>query len=426
MKRRRVVWAVIAVLVACLLLALLFWRENFSKRVLPDGTVLTLSGVKVGRTNVYLHGNRVSKALGPLAPSNGVNVAGIELKRPAVRSVWAPEDTEILSVELKVAAGSTQANTFLSPPFHRHRRLLLSGDDDSGFVFVKEMQNFRQEPDGVFTLITAESYPRDSRQLHFRLEERTSFTNRDWRETATFVVRNPKPARVEPWVAERFPRHRLAEGLEVEVGELTVSPERIHPTDIWEHTAVLPVRVHAQGQLATNWNIQGGTIRDASGNHDSFTFGFSKRITNDWTTYRIFRPLDPRKVWKFQVDFARDADFPATNLYSFSVPWPLGAPVQTNMGGHPVRIEFVQSDMLSVELIEKPAPQRLNLLRAVDDRGTNVLQHGGSWGQHVVWRKLSIAQAGSDFPRHVHATIAIDANYRVEFLLQPNYRNGTN
>jgi hypothetical protein len=418
MRRKAV--ALILIAVFCIA-AFLVWRGNSSKQALKDGTVLELSGLKVGKTNVYSHGTRLSKVLGRFAPSNGIHVAGLKLQRPQLVEMSALEGSEILTAELWLDPGSPQEKSFISPPFYRKHRLLISGDDDDSFSFVKEFDGFKKQADGLVSLVWAESYPRDSRRLHFRLEERETNNTREWREVATFAVRNPKPAQVEPWKPDRSTRIKLADGLEVETGELAIRHEPIHPTDIWEYTAFLPVRVFSNGQLATNWGIAGGQVRDASGSYDSFSYGFTKRVTNGWTEYRIHRPLDPAKVWKFQVGFARDTDFPATNLFSFTVPWPLPGAIQTNLGGFPVRIDFVNTDMLSVELTNKLTHQRLTLVKAVDDEGTNLDSWTGSWGQHRFCKMLKLTRPPTPKPGKVHATVAIHENYETEFMLLPRY-----
>ena len=420
MRRRAVILAVIAVF--CVV-GLLLWRDTSSKQVLPDGTVLVLSGLKVGRTNVYSHGTGLSKALGRIAPSNAISVFGLKLQRPQVIQMPGPEGGELLTAELSVGPGSPRENAFISPPFYRKHRLLISGDDGDRFTFVKELSDFRRQVDGVFSLVWAWSYPRGSRRLHFRLEERQTNNTRDWRELATFVMKNPRPVRAEAWRPANLPRLKLADGLDVEVGELAVRHEPINAGDIWEYTAFLPVRVFRNGQVATNWGIQGGKMWDATGNYDSFSYGFTRRVTNDWTMYRMHRPLDPRKVWKFQVGFAPDSDFPVTNLFSFSVPWPLSGAIQTNLGGSPIRIDFVNTDMLSVQLTNKPPHLRITFIKAVDDEGTDLDSRAGSWGQHGFWKMLKLTRTATSRPVQVHATVAVHENYDAEFMLQPRYES---
>src|SRR6266536_2170625 len=318
--------ATLIVIVICFVVGLVLWLDDSTKQTLPDGTVLVLSGVKIGRTNVYAHGTWLSKILGRFAPSNEVSVAGLKLERPAKVTYTAPEGSEGLTAQFRLLPGSPRENTLVSPPFYRKFRLVISGNDD--YAFVNEFDGFREKANGLFAYVGTSSFPRDSRFLRFRLEERDSSESRDWRELTTFVVKNPKEARIEPWKTERQPRLKLADGLEVEVGELIVRHEPIHPTDIWEYTGLLPVRVIQNGQMRTNWGLHNGPIRDASGNFDHFTF--SKIITNDWMVYRIFRPLDPTKAWRFQVNVALDSDFPATNLFSFTLPRTLTGTIQAN------------------------------------------------------------------------------------------------
>jgi len=370
------------------------------------------SNLKTGRTNVYTHGTWLSQTLGRFAPASGINIAGFKLEQPTRVTYTAPEGSESLTARLRLLPGSPRENTLVSPPFHRKFRLLIPSDDD--FAFVREFDGFQQLTDGLCAYVSPSSFPRDSRLLRFRLEERDTSESRDWREVATFVVKNPKVARIEPWRTERHPRLKLADDLELAVGELIVRHEPINPTDIWEYSGLLPVRVIQNGQMRTNWGIHNGPIRDASGNFDQFTF--SKVITNDWMVYRMFRPLDPTKAWRFQVNVALDSDYPATNLFSFTVPWPLTGVIQTNLGGFPVGISFVNTEMLSVELTNKPPETRLTFVKAVDDEGNDLDDWSGSWRQHSFWKSLKLSK-----PAQVRATIAIHRNYPVEFTLLPTY-----
>jgi hypothetical protein len=62
----------------------------------------------------------------------------------------------------------------------------------------------------------------------------------------------------------------------------------------------------------------------------------------------MFRPLDPTKAWRFQVNVALDSDFPATNLFSFTIPRTLTGTIQTNLGGFEVHIGYNNADWLNV------------------------------------------------------------------------------
>ncbi len=207
------------------------------------------------------------------------------------------------------------------------------------------------------------------------------------------------------------------------MGDLTVRHEPPHRTDIWEYSAELPLRITRHGQPVTHWGMLEGKVRDCSGNFDHLPA--SKTLTNDWMVYRIFRTLDPTKLWKFQVTIGRDGEFPATNLFSFAVPFPLPAPLQTNLGGFPCRIEFVNTTMLSVQLTQKPPGMRLSFVSAADAEGVDLKEFGGSWGQHLFWKFLNLTK-----PTQVYATVAIRPETEVEFTLEPKYerqpRHGSN
>jgi hypothetical protein len=409
MKRLSLI--VIAALI-CVAIVFALDEGDSSKRTLTDGTVLTLSGAKIGRTNVYTHGTFLTRTLGSLLPTNGLTLRGFKFKRPVKTTFVGPEGSEILSVQLRLSFGSPRERALEAPPFFRKYRLLIRGDDD--FSYVKEIDGFKLQPDGLFADIWAWSFPRSSKQLHFRLEERNKRDSTDWHEVTTFVLRNPKPAKIETWQTQDSPRLKIAEDLELQIGELTVSHEP-HPFDIWEEKALLPVRVVSHGNVVTNWGIHNGPIRDATGNLDFFTF--SKIITNDWMVYQDFRPLDPAVPWRFRVSLARDSDFPETNLYHFTIRWPVKGTIQTNFAGFPALISFVNQYMLSVELPTKPANNRLTFVSAVDDKGSDMDDRTGSWSQHSFWRSLKSFRLSSPTP--IRVTIAILTNYPVEFTLDP-------
>ena len=390
---------------------LALWLPKGSKQTLSDGTILVLSGVKIGRTNVYTHGTLLSKLIGRFAPAKGITFGRFKLQPPIKITIGGePMETVCAEVQLLHAGSPRRELSFISPAFYRKFRLLVSGDDD--FVFVQEFDRFKLPPDGTFGYFSARSFPRDSRLLHFRLEERDDSNKRDWREVTTFIVKNPSRASIQPWKGEHSTRFKLDSSLDVEVGELVVRHEPIHPIDIWEYLALLPIRITNNTQAVTNWGIREGTVEDASGNFDHFTF--SKIMTNDWMVYRMFRPLDPTKPWRFNVKFAIDSDFPKTNLFSFVVPFGLTTSIRTNLGGQPVEIGFVNSDMLSVQLTNKPAATRLTFVTATDDGGNNLDGRTGSWGQHSFWRRIERPPTPQ-----IHVTVAIHPTYPATFTLLP-------
>jgi hypothetical protein len=93
----------------------------------------------------------------------------------------------------------------------------------------------------------------------------------------------------------------------------------------------------------------------------------------------------------------------------------LGGLVPSNgLSGWPAEIRFVNTDMLSVELTNKPSHLRMTFVDARDDEGNNLDNWIGSWGQHSFWKSLKLSK-----PTTVHATVAIRENYEADVTLQP-------
>jgi hypothetical protein len=412
-------WKVaVGVLAICVVIGFLVWRGDSTSRRLADGSTMVVSRVRVGHSNVYTHGNFLSKTVGRFAPTNGLTIAGSTIPRPTqVKQIaWlaGTQNWEVLTAEVRLLPRSAQVDDFLKPPFYRKYRVVLIGDD--GFTYVQEYQQFKQYPDGLFSYINANTFPRTSRRLHIRIDQRESSSTRDFREVAMFDVKNPKPIRPERWVVEKSPRIKVGTDVEVEVGELVVRSEPIHQSDMWEHIAILPLRFVTGGKVATNWGIHDTRVRDASGNFDYF--GSLRSVTNDWVLYHGFRPLDPAQPWRFDVGFALAENFPETNLFSFEVSWPMAGTNQTNFGGLPVSICWVNTDMLAVELPGQPAAWRLTFVEARDAEGNDLNDRSGSWRQHGFWRLLKVRSSKG---MKVSATVAIHPNYPATFILQPRH-----
>src|SRR4029434_9796191 len=98
--RRKVIIAF--VLVACVVGGLLLWRDQAQTRTLSDGSRLVLSGVRVGRTNVYLHGTFLSKSVGRFVCSNEFSIAKIKIAPPTKVKVNAWSDSnDVLSAQFQ-------------------------------------------------------------------------------------------------------------------------------------------------------------------------------------------------------------------------------------------------------------------------------------------------------------------------------------
>ena len=75
------------------------WPDNSSKQVLPDGTVLVLSGLEIGRATAYTQVTSLAKMLGGFVPSNGVSVGRFKLQRARTVRGPAAEGPSLLNNE---------------------------------------------------------------------------------------------------------------------------------------------------------------------------------------------------------------------------------------------------------------------------------------------------------------------------------------
>src|SRR5688572_5087184 len=130
---------IIAALLIASILAFFVLHEDSSTRTLPDGSKLVLSGVRIGRTNVYTHGSFLSRTIGRFVPSNRVAIAGHDLRPPLKVALYDwrghTQALEVLTAQLHLLPASARADDFLKPPFYRKFRLLIVGDD--GFTYVQ-------------------------------------------------------------------------------------------------------------------------------------------------------------------------------------------------------------------------------------------------------------------------------------------------
>ena len=91
--------------------------------------------------------------------------------------------------------------------------------------------------------------------------------------------------------------------------------------------------------------------------------------------YRAHRPLDPQRAWRFKLGFALDSGFLASNVFPFTIPWPMTTTVQTNLGPFPVQISYVNTDMVSVQLTSKPTNMILSFVAAEDELVHRFIKH---------------------------------------------------
>jgi hypothetical protein len=375
--------------------------------------------LKFGVSNEFTHGRLLERALRGAIPSNGLSVASLRLQRPTGLTLQYG-DVPALSVEFQLSGpevGSGRGQ-MLAPKFHRPFRLVILGED--GFPYVEEFERIRKYQDGVYVYVTTTAFPRTSSVLRFRLEQHNDRLG-PWRTVAEFTRRNPARAKEKEWFPESYPVMRTSHGLSFVLGEVTVGQNHSNAWEnFWQNRVTIPLQIAQDGVLLTNWGLHELRAEDSSGN--SLFLGTEKSVENGWIVHRAFRSVDPGKEWRLRAGIAPDSAYAATNLFTLRVPIPLGAPFTTNVGGYPLKVGFVNVDMLSVDLLTKAPELRLAFVGARDEQGRDLDAHSGSWGQFGFWKALSLPALSSLTPppaATITATIAISPNVPVEFTIKP-------
>jgi hypothetical protein len=179
-----------------------------------------------------------------------------------------------------------------------------------------------------------------------------------------------------------------------------------------------------------NWAAAHIEVEDASGNWDSLDSSIYKTMgtgRDDWTQYQGWQGLDPRFVWKLEIDFSPASEFPPETLHDFRLPMAQSRTMMTNLAGIPLEISWDNPPipgfrLLGFRLLTNRSDVRLffvaandaqrrafGISRAFDISGissSSNLRH--MWGFRVQGTNES-----------VEATIAIVPNVHVTFYVQP-------
>jgi hypothetical protein len=388
---------------------------------LADGSLVTLKQLKFGPTNEFTHGQALERMLGNVIPSNGLRIAKFQLQRPA-RVNFRNADVSSLSAQFQLSGPEIEAgrsSPVTSRKFYRQFRMVILGED--GFPFVEEFERIQRYADGIYIYVNSTAFPRSSKMLRFQLQQHDDPLG-PWRTVTEFMRKNPARAKDKVWSPEDFPVRRTADGIQFELGEVTVQPSHSNAWEnFWQSTVTIPLRVTHGGVSLTNWSLHDLKAEDSSGN--LLFLGVQKTANDDGIFCRTFRSVDPAKRWRLRAGLSPDSAYAATNLFTLQVPIPLAAPFTTNVGGHPVQVGFVNTDMLSVDLLTNAPDLRLAFVGAWNEEGKSIAEHGGSWGQFRFWKMLSLPSLRSSIPpppgAKIIATIAISRNVPLECVIQP-------
>ena len=424
---------VVTAVVACPLLVLvaMWWsrpREVRTQR-LEDGSLLVLTRVKFGPSNEFSHGGALEKVLGDWIPPNGLQGAGLKLQRPTKERSFR-SGRPWLTAEFKVVCSNATTSPLLVPrvgqagspqwtsPLHQ-LRWVVGGETGVDWV-AEPWAGFRAYRDGDFSYVECSRFARDSKWLRIRYEQRMA-KNGPWRIVARFRVRNPAHPASEPWVAEAMPAVRMVNGVEFTLGEVTLETKAFvewdlfDPGDIGNQTVNVPVRVRSNNVVLGNWSASRIEAEDASGNFGMYALpgyalpeGFApnrESVTPDWSICRGGRGLDPRFVWKVEVDFCPtrtpESLFSPENQIRFRVPASLSAPLVTNVAGIPLEFRWMAEHSPHVKLLANRPDLRIELV-----------PDGALWGQYGLG-------GITDRTQSVDVTVALVPNVHVTYYVQP-------
>jgi hypothetical protein len=116
-----------------------------------------------------------------------------------------------------------------------------------------------------------------------------------------------------------------------------------------------------------------------------------------------------------RAHFTRDSGFARTNLLKVEVPIPLTSAINTNLGGIPLTMDFVNGSMLAMNMPTNLTNLRLLFLDAQNQSGHSVQEFTGSWGQHIFWRSIDLEKARPS----MSVSVAIVDDFDFEFIAKP-------
>lgn len=349
---------------------------------LPDGSVLVLNKVFFGEKHEFVHGGK--------------------------KFDWNTPGQKYLVVEFGVTGENAASNSLVKPAFYRQFRCVIHGE--TGIDYAEEFwpRGFQKYPDGFFNYVETSSFPRDSKWLWFRVEK--SATNNpfgSWQTVAVFKVPNPARPTNYPWVASPTPITNTIGGMSFVLGEVTVEQRPFSSRDIWNHMVTVPVKVFDHGVLLTNWGPVYCHTEDASGNYDP--------VLQRW------RSLDPRYVWKMDMNFEPTSNFAPENMATVNLPQ-TGSKTTTEVMGQPVTISF-DGTWIDANMPTNEPGLALKFVGATDARDEQLEMPAGGWNQYTFHEGDFMARRGGRLTmvdvRPTTVTFAVVPNVHTIFYVQP-------
>ena len=306
-----------------------------------------------------------------------------------------------LVLEFQLLSKDPRNNPMVQYKFFRQFRCVYYGKPGIEYVGEFLPDKFEEDSGGYYGYIHTTILPRDSRWLWFRIEKRGDAKRYDsWQNVAEFKIANPaRPANLK-WSASPTPATNSVDGFDIVLGEITVKTMPSWTNDIWKHVVEEPTQVWENGVLLTNWSPAYVHSEDASGNWGSLQGNIS---------------LDPRYVWKLDMDFEPKSNFPDDDLATLYVPIGPGTRIITNALGVPLTFSWDNDGRwLNANMPTNRSDLALKLIGVHDEQGKSVSGGGGSWNQHFFRRSIEPTPS-----QQVKVDIAIVPNVHTTFYAQP-------
>ena len=357
-------------------------NANSVKQRLPDGSVLAINQISYGDKHDIVVGKKTNH--------------------------WSSPGHDELIVELKLSGKLAGNNPLVKTAFYRQFRGVLHGE--RGIEYVQEIYPDRLTKTGgdYFGQIQTEIVPRDSRELWLRIEE--AETNRpygNWKTIAQFNFPNPAPASNYNWMASATPVSNTVDGMNFVLKEVILKTNLTDPRDIWNHKTSIPTEVWANGVQLTNWAPVYIAAADVSGNHVSY--------------FQTHRSLDPRYVWKMEMDFEPQSDFKAENMATVSLPRPRSK-ITAEVMGQPVTISW-DGTWIRADMPTNRPDLALKFVSATDAQGNEMLNPSGNWNQHGFQEGNFMVRRDGVMSmvdvRPTKLTFAVVPNIHTTFYVQP-------
>ena len=378
--------AVAVLVIAATTSAVVFADENPNEQRLDDGSILSVNRVQYGETNLI---NLFGRGTGE----------------------WSSPGNPELIFELKLSGGHAATNIFVKQPFFRNTRGMLYGEH--GIQYAQEMlpmQGFRKSGSDYFGGVMTDIIPRDSHYLWLRIDELAGShqPSGNWQTIATFKVPNPAfSANYVNWTAGATPITNRVDGMDIILRDVTLTTNAANGRDIWNHHVAITAEVWKNGILLTNWAPVYIVAADASGNHVGY--------------FQTHRSLDPRFVWKLDMNFEMVSNFPPEDVCTVAPPRRQSDTITANVMGTPVTIGWWNGEVMG-EISTNDSDIALKFINLADEQGNIGVFGAGDAGQYRFDQAVPMIQKNgvySTMDRPATVTFAVVPNVETTFYVQP-------